>query len=222
MKQRKWKIIFISLFSCVMMAAIELLWKPNYFYKSICKIGLFGGTILWMCLKEKRSPSFFFKIQNKRQLLKAILLAVAVYVLILFVYGILGSKIDFSQMLNGLSQKEGISAKNFIWVTLYISCVNSLLEELLFRGYAYGFLKEDMPEWQASLFSAGLFAIYHVAIMVNWFSIWLFLLLLAGLFVAGLLFNYLDHEGGILPSWLLHISANLAINTIGCLLVGVF
>lgn len=221
MKQKKWTILFISLFSCVAMAAVELLWGPSYFYKSLCKIILFGGAVISVCLMEKRSPLLFFKSKGKHWM-GALLLAVAVYILILSIYSILGTNIDFSQMLQALSLKEGISEHNFLRVALYISCVNSLLEELMFRGLAYGILKEYMSRKAANIFSAGLFAVYHIAIMTNWFVVWLFLLLLAGLFVAGLFFNYLDREGGIVPSWLLHISANLAINTIGCLLMGIF
>ena len=61
MKQKKWTILFISLFSCVAMAAVELLWGPSYFYKSLCKIILFGGAVISVCLMEKRSPLLFFK-----------------------------------------------------------------------------------------------------------------------------------------------------------------
>ena len=56
--------------------------------------------------------------------------------------------------------------------------------------------------------------------MGSWFHPALFLLLTAALAVAGLLFNYLDHEGSIWPAWLVHMSANLAINIIGLSLFG--
>ena len=38
---------------------------------------------------------------------------------------------------------------------------------------------------------------------------------------AGLLFNWLDREGSLWSAWLVHMGANLAINTIGLRLFGI-
>ncbi|WP_326095717.1 CPBP family glutamic-type intramembrane protease [Paenibacillus lautus] len=83
-------------------------------------------------------------------------------------------------------------------------------------------LKEQVGRRFAYLFSAGAFAVYHVAMMSSWFPVGLFLLLIAGLVVAGLLFNWLnERSGNIYASWMVHMFANLAINTIGFMLFGI-
>ena len=55
--------------------------------------------------------------------------------------------------------------------------------------------------------------------MIGWGSRPLILLILAALFVGGVIFNLLNEKSRcIYPSWLVHLCANLAINTIGFIL----
>ena len=56
--------------------------------------------------------------------------------------------------------------------------------------------------------------------MTGWFSPWLFGLVLVGLTVGGIVFNLLNRwTGTIYCSWLVHMFANFAINTIGFILL---
>ena len=72
------------------------------------------------------------------------------------------------------------------------------------------------------VFSAGLFAFYHVGMTFGWFNVWIYVLAMLGLFIGGVIFNYLnDKFGNIYSSWLVHMFANFAINTIGCMLFGI-
>lgn len=74
----------------------------------------------------------------------------------------------------------------------------------------------------AYLFSAVVFAISHIAMMIGWFKIDIFMLIMAGLLVGGLIFNYLNEKSEtIYPSWLVHMFANFAINTVGFMLFGI-
>lgn len=55
--------------------------------------------------------------------------------------------------------------------------------------------------------------------MKGWFSIYLYIITLIGLFIGGLIFNYLNEKNeNIYSSWLVHMFANFAINTIGFIL----
>lgn len=55
-----------------------------------------------------------------------------------------------------------VNADNFIYVALYISFINSLLEEFFFRGYVFLILKKDSSLKFAYGFSSLMFAFYHV------------------------------------------------------------
>ena len=97
----------------------------------------------------------------------------------------------------------------------------ALLEEFFFRGFAFLTLRRFFSAKFAYLYSAVVFAVYHVSILQGWFSPALYALAMAGLAAGGLLFDWLDSRtGSLLPSYFVHMSANLAINTVGLILFG--
>ena len=137
-------------------------------------------------------------------------------------YFLLKDVFDFSAVTTTLTANIGVNGKNFIFVSLYISFINSLLEEFFFRGFAFLTLKKRASRFYAYCFSALIFALYHVAMMIGWFSWEVFAIILLGLFVGGLLFNVLNEKSNtIYPSWFVHMFANFAINTVGFILFGI-
>ena len=136
-----------------------------------------------------------------------------------FIFSMFG---DFSAITGLLEDTIGVDRDNFLLVAVYISFVNSLLEEFFFRGFAFFALKERVGRPAAYCFSALAFAVYHTAMMLGWWDWWLFALALLGLFVGGLLFDFLNERTGtVWPSWMVHMFANFAINTVGCILFGI-
>ena len=100
--------------------------------------------------------------------------------------------------------------------------MNSLLEEFFFRGFIFLSLKKIIESRSAHIISAFLFSVYHIAIMSGWFSLPIFILAMAGLFAGGIIFNLLNSKfNNIYISWLVHMFANFAINTIGLSLFGI-
>jgi membrane protease YdiL (CAAX protease family) len=206
---------------CLAMAFVEIAMAPGYAAKSGIKALLFlGAPALFLLLSKQGSVSDLFRMKKGGWRFSA-LLAAGTFLGILGIYFLFGGFFDFSSVTPTLESQLGISGDNFIWVALYISFVNSLLEEFFFRGFAFLTLLRSSGRKTAYLFSASSFALYHVAIMNGWFAPGLMILLIGALFLAGVLFDYLDEKkGSILPSWMVHISANFAINTIGFILLG--
>jgi membrane protease YdiL (CAAX protease family) len=98
---------------------------------------------------------------------------------------------------------------------LYIPIVNAFGEELFFRGFCCRTLDRLGHPHLATYFSAGLFALYHLAIFQTWFSAPLMVLSLGCLFVAGLLLNNLvRRDGHIVGAWLVHALFNIATLTL--------
>jgi membrane protease YdiL (CAAX protease family) len=115
-----------------------------------------------------------------------------------------------------METKSKITAANFIFIAIYITLGNSLLEEFFFRGFIFLNLRQLGKEKFAYLFSALLFAIYHISIFQSWFTLPLMLLSLFGLFTIGIVFNWLNTKTNtIINSWIVHIFADLAIILIG-------
>ncbi len=221
-RKRVFGIMGTVVLCCLVMAVIDGIIKPHYAVKSLVKLLLFSGVpVLYGCLNRNLGIWQVLKT-NKRGIGFAFLLCVPVFVMILAPYALLKNVFDFSAVTTVLTEDIGVNRGNFVFVATYIAFINSFLEEFFFRGFAFLALKKAASVKLAYIFSAAVFAFYHIAIMSGWFSVWLFLIIIAGLFAGGLVFNFLDARGGsIYTSWLVHMFANFAINLIGFSLFGI-
>ena len=151
---------------------------------------------------------------------RSALLGIAVYMIIVGGYFLLRDHIDFSNITTSLNDSVGVNASNFIFVALYISIVNSFLEEFFFRGFSYTLLKSRGRAFAYTICSI-LFALYHVAMMIGWYDWWVFAVSIIALFATGLVFHLLNARSNtIYTSWIVHMFSNLGINTVGLLLFG--
>lgn len=215
-------VILIIILACGIMAYVEAVLAPGYALKSVVKLILFLILPIFVLRKQKKDSLFnILKIRGKKLLLP-VLLGIGVYGFIIIAYYTIGRLFDFSGVADAITSSSGVDKREFVWVAIYISFVNSLLEEFFFRGIGFLLLTRYATRRIAYVFSSAAFAFYHVAIMSSWFSFYLFLLLIVSLFAAGLFFNRLNEKSGtIYPSWLVHMCANFAINTIGFILFGI-
>lgn len=213
-------IVAVTAGCCAAMALVDGVLRPGYALKSAIKITLFFLLPLVLSLLDKDILYLkLFRFQ-KKGIVTALGLGIGVYALILGGYFLISPFFDFSPIAGKLTENAGVSADNFLFVALYISFVNSLLEEFFFRGFVFSNLKRHSSRPFAYFFSAAAFALYHVAMMTGWFSPALFILVMVGLTAGGLLFNYLNERlNCVYVSWLVHMFANFAINTIGFLLL---
>lgn len=213
-------IMILVLICCGIMAWVEGVLRPVYPVKSALKLTVFlGGAGLYVLLSKDRGHFNTFRRSGAVRL--AVLLALGVLVFLLGGYLLLSPWLDLSAIPENLAAKEGITRETFPLAAAYITLCNSLLEEFFFRGFAFLTLYRAGYTKLAYGFSALTFALYHVSITSSWGSPVLILLMVAGLTAAGLLFNWLDREGSLLPSWLVHMGANLGTNGVGFILFGI-
>ncbi len=210
------------LLCCIAMAATELIFKPTYFVKSAIKVVLFVLVpVSVVILRKERSIFSFFK-PNKKTLFPMLAAGVLMYVFIIGAYFLLGKYFDLSNITSSLDE-IGVTKNNFVFVALYIAVCNSFLEEFIFRGFGFIGLSEKLGEKRACIFSAVCFALYHITMITGWGSLLFAILIIFALFIGGLILNILDIKcKTVYPSWIVHIFANLAINTIGMILFGIF
>ena len=213
-------IVTVSVFSLAI-TLIDAWIQPNYFIKIPIKVVFFLALPMLFFIKHKEDFQDFKKlfIFKKSGILKAFILAIGVYAAILSGYFLTENTIDYSGVTSGLTEGMGITAENFIYVSLYISLMNSFLEEFFFRGYGFITLKKYTSRRTAYIFSSSVFALYHIGMLVSMFHFGALVLLLCGLIAGGCIFNYLNESSDtIYPSWFVHMFANFAINTVGFIL----
>ena len=208
--------------ACIIMGITDGVIQPGYVAKSAVKIVLFLLIPLIYGIFDKKCDVKTILKPDKKGILVAVCLGVLVYAVVLGGYFAFKDIFDFSALTGSLNETTGVNKSNFLWVAIYISFVNSFLEEFFFRGFAFITLKKFVSGKVAYVFSSFAFALYHIAMMIGWFGLPVILISLAGLFAGGMIFNRLDDKpGNIYLSWLTHMFANFATNTIGFILFAV-
>ena len=207
---------------CIAMSAIELIFTPTYFVKAAIKLALFVIIPISLVVIRKETAMLRFFKPNKKTLIPMLAFGVIMYTFIIGAYFLLGKYFDLSGITSSLDE-IGVTKNNFIFVALYIAVCNSFLEEFIFRGFGFIGLTDKIGEKWACIFSAICFALYHITMMIGWYSVGLTALIIFALFVGGVILNILDRKcKTVYPAWIVHIFANLAINTIGMILFGIF
>ena len=216
---KKLHIPILVIIACIVMGIVDAVIQPGYAIKSAIKIIMFLliPIVYGLFLKE-------FNIKNlmkpdKKGLCIALCLGFVIYGVVLGAYWIFKDVFDFSALTGSLNETTGVNKSNFIWVAIYISFVNSLLEEFFFRGFSFITLKKLTSRRFAYVFSSMAFTLYHITMMIGWFGLPVILISLVGLFIGGMIFNRFDEKSeNIYLSWLIHMFANFATNTIGFIL----
>ena len=216
MKKRIAAILCVAIVSCAVMALVDGVLKPGYAIKSAIKLVMFLGLPLLLSLRHREMSLKPLLRFQKKGFLTALGLGLGLFALILSAYWGFSRFADFSAIAGALTQNAGVNRDNYLLVTTYVAFANSFLEELFFRGFLFMNLKKLTNRRFAYCFSAAAFSLYHTAMMIGWFDWWLFALVLAALFVGGLIFNRLNEkQETVYTSWLTHMFANFAINIIG-------
>ncbi len=214
-------LIFLISICCAIMLVVDGIIRPTYAVKSAIKILFFLVCPLIYAHKYKEIDIKSILKWDSKQMRFTFLLGFGVFAIILGAYFVIRNFFDFTPIADLLVQNAGVTGKTFIFVAIYISFVNSLLEEFFFRGFAFLTLKKVTSRKVAYIVSSFAFAVYHIAMMDGWFSIGLFALAMAGLAIGAAIFNYLNEKTGtIYNSWIVHMFANFAINTVGFILFG--
>ena len=209
--------IVLTIIALVIAFILELYIKPGYLIKCIVKVSTFGGIIvLYSILTKKKLAEIisFHKPEKIGVLLGSIALFFVGIVILFFIFK---NNIEWSGIRESLVTKEGFTKKNCFIGFTYIIVANSFLEEAFYRGF---FPKLIPNKWAGWIISALLFSIYHIGIIGGWFNIPIFMICVIGLALVGLFLQWISIKyKTIVANWMVHASANVAINIIGTLLI---
>lgn len=204
----------LAIASIVFLLWIEQGIEVSYIWKTGAKVILF--LVIPLIVFRKTKLTFLeLKKTDRTSLRIALFSGLGIMFVIMTAFILLMPLIDIDSLLLDLIERAGVTASVFPFVALYILIGNSLLEEFFFRGLLPSFFKNIFFRL---LIPSLLFAVYHVAIFLPWFSLPILLLAVFGLWVGGFIFQLVNERSGtILPSWIIHMFAD-----VGVLLVGVY
>ncbi|MFT7615443.1 MAG: membrane protease YdiL (CAAX protease family) [Candidatus Woesearchaeota archaeon] len=205
--------VLLLLLGLIVLTFMEMSSSISYFLKITAKLLLF----VMIPLRFLRKHITFLSIKNvsKKTILYCHLTGIVIAGLILGVYKLLFSHINFTQVAYQLEATTGVTPTNFLLIGAIIVFLNSFIEEFFFRGI----LHKKFGMYKTS----AIFAVYHISIFVMWFSWWISSIALVGLFVGGIIFSKANEKSKtIYPGWIIHMWADIAIIVIGLQMFGFF
>lgn len=219
------KYIFISsIIACIFLYLIEQVIMADYLVKTITKIIFFTVIpVIYIKLIKKDSilNALNLRSVNRHNLKIGLLFGSASFAILLLGFYLFKDFIDLQGIVAEMEEKSNINPTNFMMVGAYITLGNSFLEEFFFRGFIFLNLYNLKLKKSAYIYSALLFAIYHIGIFQTWFNPWLNISAVTGLIIIGFVFNWLcTKSNNFLNSWVVHILADAAIILIGMRLLG--
>ncbi len=216
---KKWTLIIYALIACGILYYVEQGVGVTYVIKAGLKGILFialplGYFILW----KKHSLKRFLGLDHisKNTVVKGLSIGVGAFAGIVLLTTVISPMINFSGIRQELADKLHVTAGTYLAVGMYIVFINSLFEELFFRGIVFLKLEDLGHKKTAMAFSSILFGVYHMAMFRTWFPPLLVALFVGGLICVGFLFNWINSRSrSFLNSWIVHILADLGIIIIG-------
>lgn len=211
--------ILFGLLCCILLIIAEQTFEVSYSIKTIIKFILFF-VIPFQIMYHWHSAHPSTLVSGKRPessiLSLSLSLGIGCITLTLLAYALIGDVVNWNLIVDDVQNRLGVTPAVFPFVALYITFGNSFLEEWFFRGFLHLKLISFIGHWKASIFSAALFSIYHLAMVVSWFDWPVLLLCMAALFAVGMVFNQLNRkQENIFASWIVHILADIGVMIVG-------
>lgn len=213
-----WRALLSGAMAIILYLAVARVMMAPYALKSMAKVVFFLG-IPYFCLRFdqfdiRRKLNGLFRLKKKERLvmLQILLAGAAIIVAANLLARPLITAFGITGIMSEIKARAHTTTRVFVSALVHIPMVNALVEELFFRGFLFMHVYEQGYPRAAILGSATLFAFYHLAMFHSWFPWPVLVMILAALFLAGILLNYMLLKWKrIVMVWLLHGLANLAI-----------
>ena len=121
------RVMIAAAFCCGVMALVDGVIQPGYAVKSAIKLAVFALIPFLLTRKLELVPFRRIFLFRRKGFTTALGLGLGIFVLILGGWSILRRWVDFSGIAGNLTENAGVNRDNFLYVSLYISFINSLL-----------------------------------------------------------------------------------------------
>ena len=186
---------------------------------AISKVWLFGFPVLWYLLVDK--GKFSLSPARKGGFGFGILSGLAVSGIILAAYLLLGnSLLDKAFMTEKMNEIGLASWPVYIGGAAYWICVNSVLEEYLWRWFVVRQCEGLFKPMMAVIASAIFFTLHHTIAMSTFMPWFPTMMCSLGIFIGGALWSwmYVKYDS-IWPGYVSHAIVDLCIFAIGALMI---
>lgn len=182
---------------------------------AVSKIWLVAFPLVWW-LKVDRGRLSFSPLRQGGLgigLLSGVVIAVA----IVGAYFLFGARLIDAEMVRDMARKNNFDQKSvYLGLVLYLSFVNALIEEYVWRWFVFIKCERLMKRGVAVVVAGLFFTLHHVLALKAQFGWEVTLLGSAGVFVGGATWSalYLRYRS-VWPAYVSHILADLAVFWVG-------
>ena len=145
-------------------------------------------------------------------------LGILMFGAIISAYLLIGQQIIDLTTIRAKATEVGITSLTlYLAGCVYWSFINSLIEEYTWRGFVVSRCKVLFPDAIAVILAALFFTTHHSIALYGYTHSWSVVLLGSlGVFIAGIVWAGLyDRYQSIIPGWIAHILADIAIASVG-------
>lgn len=123
---------------------------------------------------------------------------------------------DLSKVRELLAEKGIATAGKYIALATYLSLVNSLTEEYVWRWFVFIKCEALTSRLKSVVLSAFLFSVHHYVVLSIYFDQLPALIATAGVFAGGLIWSWLYlRYRSVWPSYISHICGDVAVFLVG-------
>ena len=177
----------------------------------VTKIWMFALPLAWWRINRKRNSPFGECGGNGIRV--SLIVGAAILAVIVGAYAALGETFIDKAFFVGKMREIGLDDKRlFIGAMLYWICVNSLLEEIVWRWFVTERLAELMRPAAAVALSGLCFTLHHILAMSVFFPPLTNAIASAGVLTGGVLFSFLFvRYKSVWPPYIAHVFADIAV-----------
>lgn len=192
----------------------ELVWGAS-------KVWLLVFPLLWLLLRERGKVSW--SPPRHGGLWVGLLSGIVIFFVVLGAHKLVGRQLigDTSQLSKLMGEKGISTATRYLLLVVYLSLVNSLTEEYVWRWFVFSKCEALTSRTKSVLLSAFLFSVHHFVVLAIYFDVLPALIATGGVFAAGVIWSglYLRYRS-VWPGYLSHIGADAAVFLVGWELLG--
>lgn len=183
---------------------------------TLTKILIITWPIYWIIKKEKTK----LQKNNKLSIILGILSGLAITILILSVFTVFFEYfLQSSDEIIIKVQDFGIT-QYYVLFALFLSIIHSGIEEYYWRWFIFKGLQTRFKPMSAAIISSIGFASHHFIILSQFFNAWITIAFGTAVFLSGLIWCYIHNKtNSSLGNWISHIFVDLAIMSIGYILI---
>lgn len=184
---------------------------------AFAKVWLLIGPVLWWRLVQRQPLSI--PKPDRTSVWLGMSTGTVLALIIIGAYWFIGRPfIDFSALADLMNTFGLDNVPQYLGLVVYLTLVNSLIEEYVFRWFMQKQLTRFMPGAIAVLAAAAIFTLHHTVVLSAYIPVLFNVLASLGVFTGALIWSWLYYRtGNLWSAYISHIGADIGVFVVGYL-----